>query len=88
MKKISDIKAIIKQGESQTVEFKQSFDREAIETISAFANSSGGVLVVGVKDNGTISGITITSFSCKTISLTSHMVACWSLTSLQTICMC
>ena len=56
---MSEISNIIKNGESQTVEFKQSFDKEAIETISAFANTDGGILIIGVSDKGIIIGVTI-----------------------------
>lgn len=51
---------LIHQGESSTLEFKQSFGKEAIETMCAFANAKGGRLLVGVQDNGTISGVAVT----------------------------
>ena len=31
---------LIKQGESERVEFKESFDEEAIESAAAFANTN------------------------------------------------
>jgi len=37
---------IIKAGESETVEFKSSFNREVIETLVAFANSNGGTIYI------------------------------------------
>lgn len=40
-----------------TLEFKESFGREAVETISAFANTKGGILLVGVNDKGAVIGI-------------------------------
>jgi ATP-dependent DNA helicase RecG len=55
-----ELKHIIAQGESATVEFKRSQDnlsRSAYETICAFLNRRGGHLVLGVEDNGTIVGI-------------------------------
>src|SRR3990172_7382503 len=47
---------IIKSGESETVEFKASFDKEAIESLVAFANTRGGTVFIGVTDDGKISG--------------------------------
>lgn len=43
--------------ESQTVEFKESWNDDYIRNISAFANSKGGILYIGVKNNGAIIGI-------------------------------
>lgn len=52
MKSVKGIAALIAEGESQTVEFKTSFERETIETLVAFANTRGGRVLVGVADNG------------------------------------
>jgi len=49
--------ALLKRGESETVEFKKAFDREAIETLSAFANTHGGRVFVGVSDTGQVLGV-------------------------------
>ena len=49
----------LEKGESETVEFKESLDREASETIAAFANTRSGVLLIGVRDDGTVRGITL-----------------------------
>jgi ATP-dependent DNA helicase RecG len=46
-----NIKSIVAEQESQHLEFKTTFDREAIETIVAFSNAGGGVLLIGVNDN-------------------------------------
>jgi len=51
---------IIDLGETSTVEFKEripSIDGLAAEMV-AFANSLGGILIVGVDDNGKVKGIT------------------------------
>jgi ATP-dependent DNA helicase RecG len=53
-----NIHAFLKAGESETLEFKSSFDRETIETLVALANTSGGIILVGVADKGSITGVT------------------------------
>ena len=45
----------IQQGESERVEFKSSFQKEVIETLTAFANSQGGAVLIGVNDATEIS---------------------------------
>lgn len=47
---------LIASGESETLEFKESFGDEAIEVIGAFSNARGGILLIGVKDSGDICG--------------------------------
>ena len=54
-----NLKQRIAHGENVTTEFKENFDHEAIETAAAFANTNGGVIFIGVSDNGKIRGITI-----------------------------
>jgi predicted HTH transcriptional regulator len=51
---------LIQQGESQTVEFKSSVPPpEAIaRNLVAFANSDGGILLLGVGDDRRILGLT------------------------------
>ncbi|MFH1619521.1 MAG: RNA-binding domain-containing protein [bacterium] len=56
-----ELKKLIKSGESQTLEFKAAFSNEAVETIAAFSNASGGTVLLGVSDNGKISGLTLTA---------------------------
>ena len=54
-----ELREIIRVGESSTVEFKRKFttiDKIAREVI-AFANTTGGMLLLGVDDNGTIVGV-------------------------------
>ena len=53
------IRALIAQGEHQQLDFKFEITdaRKIARTLSAFSNTLGGRLLVGVKDNGRISGI-------------------------------
>jgi ATP-dependent DNA helicase RecG len=43
--------------EGMNVEFKKLYTKDAIKTIIAFANSSGGKLYIGVDDNGKVIGL-------------------------------
>ena len=47
---------LIAAGESQTMEFKSSFDKACIATLVAFANAQGGTVLVGVSDEGASGG--------------------------------
>lgn len=53
------IKKLINQGEHQHLDFKFeiSDSKKIARTFSAFANTGGGKLLIGVKDNGVIAGI-------------------------------
>jgi len=61
---------LLKLGESDTLEFKSTLQwdmiqhikntglrKQVLKTITAFLNSSGGILVIGVEDNGNILGL-------------------------------
>ena len=50
---------LIRQGESDTTEFKESFVKEAIETAVAFSNTKGGTILIGFSDKGKVTGIQI-----------------------------
>ena len=49
----------IAAGESQTLEFKTSFDKASIATLVAFANAQGGTVLIGVTDAGSVQGVTL-----------------------------
>lgn len=59
MKKKHPIEALIEQGEHQQLDFKFEVtdSKKIARTLSAFANTDGGRLLIGVKDNGAISGV-------------------------------
>jgi predicted HTH transcriptional regulator len=53
------IKRLIEEGESRNLDFKFEISdaRKIARTFVAFANTDGGKLLIGVKDDGTIAGI-------------------------------
>ena|SRR6185437_480685 len=53
------IHELIASGESELIEFKSSFNDEAQETVGAFANTSGGTVLIGVANNGLVTGVDI-----------------------------
>ena len=57
MTTLYDIQKLIDSGESETVEFKPIWKDEYLKTLCAFANTSGGILLIGVDDNKTIVGV-------------------------------
>jgi len=54
-----DLKQRIAEGEGVQLDFKFRIDdqRKIARTLVAFANSQGGSLLIGVKDNGKIAGV-------------------------------
>ena len=53
------LKSYIRQGEHQTQDFKFRVDdaKKIARTLAAFANTDGGRLLIGVKDNGKVVGV-------------------------------
>ncbi len=54
---MSHLQSLIQQGESEHLEFKASFGKEAIAALCAFANTRGGTVLIGINDKGKISGV-------------------------------
>jgi predicted HTH transcriptional regulator len=52
-----ELKQLIQTGEGYHLEFKESLDKSLIEEVCAFANSSGGKVLLGISDDGEIKGI-------------------------------
>jgi ATP-dependent DNA helicase RecG len=50
----ANLATILCQGETETAEFKASFNDEALETIGALANAEGGMLLLGVEPRGVV----------------------------------
>ena len=53
---LKDLEAILSEGESYTLEFKESPDKDLPSEVCAFANASGGRVFIGVDDGGRIVG--------------------------------
>ena len=57
---IEKLKKILLKGEGIDVEFKESrakLNKDVYETVCAFLNRNGGYILLGVKDDGTVSGV-------------------------------
>jgi len=56
---VKELFKLIEQGESQVLDFKYciSDSKKIAKTLAAFANTDGGKLLIGVRDNGGIAGI-------------------------------
>jgi predicted HTH transcriptional regulator len=55
----SYLKKLIEEGENQQLDFKYAINdsRKIARTLSAFSNTDGGRLLIGVRDNGSIAGV-------------------------------
>jgi predicted HTH transcriptional regulator len=53
------IQSLIREGEHQQLDFKHSINdaKKIARSLAAFANTDGGTLLIGVRDNGTIAGV-------------------------------
>ena len=58
-----EIAELIRQGEGLTMEFKSDRnglpDRDLVAAVVALANTEGGLLLLGVEDDGTITGLSV-----------------------------
>lgn len=55
------LKSVIQSGETLSAEFKSEqreslSDREIYENVVCLANTSGGILLIGIENNGTVTG--------------------------------
>lgn len=51
-----NVSDLLKKGESETSEFKRELNDSVYKTLSAFANTHGGILLLGVGDDGKVYG--------------------------------
>src|SRR5574341_1570241 len=55
------VNLLIREGEGLMVEFKEKYTSKIDEDIVAFANTKGGVILLGVRDDRTIGGEQLTN---------------------------
>lgn len=55
------LELLIQEGEGLAVEFKERFTERIDQDIVAFANTKGGVVLLGVRDDRTVAGETLTN---------------------------
>ncbi len=55
--KLQELESWIAQGEGYHIEFKEVLDKSFSEEVCAFANGSGGKVLLGISDLGKIKGI-------------------------------
>jgi ATP-dependent DNA helicase RecG len=70
------IKSLIAQGEGLNVEFRQSrnsLSRSVFETVCAFLNRKGGYILLGVRDNGIVEGVSEESLQNQLKTLANDM---------------
>lgn len=67
----SDIKGgIMRIYESETIELKENYTPDLKKEVVAFANTNGGIIYIGIQDNGEITGLDNADFVMQQISNT------------------
>jgi len=56
-----ELELIIKEGEGLTIEFKEKYTPRIVEDIVAFSNTRGGFILLGINDNGKVTGERLTN---------------------------
>jgi predicted HTH transcriptional regulator len=71
-----ELREIIAGGESSTVEFKRKFTsaEKFAKEIIAFANTSGGYLIIGVDDDGSIIGVESEKEQVELVGIAQHSI--------------
>ena len=54
---LADLELLIQQGEGTTLEFKESLSSSFARELVALTNTIGGKILLGVRDDGTVTGI-------------------------------
>lgn len=61
MMKAGDLDILLQEGEGVMLEYKESLSSSIAREIAAFANTAGGRILLGVRDDGTVKGIADTN---------------------------
>lgn len=71
-----ELRELIAGGESSTVEFKRKFtsDEKIAKEIIAFANTSGGYLIIGVDDDGRVVGVDSEKHEMELVQIAAHSI--------------
>ncbi len=69
-KTLGELRQLVKEGEGPSLEFKRSTGelRDGMQTICAFLNGSGGIVLFGVRDDGNIEGQEVSNQTLREIS--------------------
>lgn len=54
-----ELKKWMEEGESETLEFKEKFSDEVIESLVGFANLKEGRVIIGINNKKELKGITL-----------------------------
>ncbi len=67
---LSELKALVRKGESEQIEFKRSTGQRtsAVKTVCAMLNGFGGFVIFGVSDNGDLIGQQVSAKTLEDIS--------------------
>ncbi|MDR2670768.1 MAG: putative DNA binding domain-containing protein, partial [Oscillospiraceae bacterium] len=71
---VNDLDVILSEGESYTVEFKESADKSLPSEVCAFANASGGRVFIGVDDSGRVVGTDVSNAARSRVQDTIHQM--------------
>ncbi|MBI3301719.1 MAG: ATP-binding protein, partial [Deltaproteobacteria bacterium] len=55
--KPSDLDILLREGEGSMLEYKESLSSSLARELVGFANSAGGKILLGVRDDGTVIGV-------------------------------
>ena len=53
----ADLEILLREGEGSMLEYKESLSSSLVREVVAFANTAGGRILLGVRDDGTVKGI-------------------------------